>query len=159
LVHFVPLVALASVAPGTTAAAAAFAHLAAYGLELLPLLGGQDLLQPLVSLAADLGNAWLRFLAQGSQLLACVAEDLLYFRLLLGGEIQTLRQLLDSIPRTTGAREAAIEIQRQNAGRKSQYENNSSRNSNLPPVLNDIVHVHLSLVAPITDPRRPCKSH
>jgi hypothetical protein len=58
-------------------------------LELLPLLGCQDLLQTFVSLLSNLEYSWLGLYSKRSQLISGIVEDLLHLCLLIVAEIQS----------------------------------------------------------------------
>src|SRR5215218_10215774 len=83
----------------STTAPTPCAHIVAHRLKLLPLLRRQHFLQTRISLAPNLIHSRLRFPPQRPQLFARVAENLLHLRLLIGVEIEPLRQHLEPVAR------------------------------------------------------------
>src|ERR1043166_546462 len=132
-----------SVRISQTTATAALAFVAKL-LKLLPLLRRQHRLQPTISLTTNLIKLWFHLLPHAAYLLASVAEDLLHLRLLIRRELQTLRQLLETITAAAERPRASINIERQNAGCETKHEDDQRRNPNLPPVPGYVGHDYLA---------------
>jgi hypothetical protein len=62
-------------------------HLFSFLLKLLPLCGREYFLKLFVRLPADVVDSWFGFLAQGLELLARVAQDLMDLGFLLGTQL------------------------------------------------------------------------
>src|SRR6266436_902384 len=114
-------------------------------LELLPLIGRQHLLQLFISLLTNAGDPRVGFLTQRLQLRASVAEYLLDLRLLVVVELQPINHLRILLPaRRHAAAPSLIDIQPQNASRKSQQENEYRCNANPPFAVANRFHSHFT---------------
>ena len=129
-----------------SATAAATAPLFAGLAELLPLLGGQDLLHALVGVAANLCEARLRLLTERLQPVPRLAEDLSHLLLLLGAELEVFGHLLDAVttPAAAFARPGAVGRGRERAGREPENEDDERRRAHEPTAFSHPVHSHLA---------------
>jgi hypothetical protein len=122
------------------------AHLIPHLLKLFPLFGREHLLQPFVSMLANLAEPRLGFFPQGLQLLARLAEYLLHLRPLLPAELQAVKRPLESVARVlhTDPGPSVVGIKDERARRETEEKNDQSGAANLPSVFADLVHSYFT---------------